>query len=208
MSRLPPKLRSELTADQQVIHDKFLRLANVAYGKSCEWEKEDSAQLRSSQSRPDASIPADRNEQLGPLPFYMAHPPAGIAGLQTAAAVGQAPQANDARETAILTLASHTKAAYVVYAHSAIAIDAGLLSAEQVDAVKRGEKPRGFNEGFDVAYDVARRLATVMGPMPRELWDRAVGVFGLEGMVGIVHWIGMYANVSMMMNAADVQVPK
>lgn len=116
---------------------------------------------------------------MGPLPFFLAAPEAGKAYMamfnKLAAIPGFPP---DAKEVAILAVGSVYKAAYELYAHTNVAVKKAGLSKEVAEAVARGEKPAGLNEQCDVAFDAARYLAGTPGPLPKEIWDRAMKAFG------------------------------
>ena len=122
-------------------------------------------------------------------------------------ALGNLPVPPDARETAIITVGVQNQAGYIVYAHIAIAADAGYLSERQLQSIKDGKKPDGLSEKCSVAYDIAKRLSSTPGPMPDELWQMALAVLGKDETVGLLHYIGFYSYISMFMNGTDVPVP-
>lgn len=114
----------------------------------------------------------------------------------------------DVKETAILTVGGHFQAAYELYAHENVAVKSGVLSQEQVDAIKRDEKPGDLNEECALAFDVAKYLCSQKGPLPRGMWERCVRAFGREGTVALVQYVGFYAYLSIALNAVDAPVPE
>ncbi|KAK5173836.1 uncharacterized protein LTR77_002517 [Saxophila tyrrhenica] len=188
MPRLEPKTREELTPGQQELHDLFDDSATKAYGDLFTWRID--------------------GRQIGPMPFFLHHPKIGMAAMQLNGAMAQIPLPPDAKETAIVTVTAYHKAAYAVYCHERLASAPGYLEKNQLELIKKGEKPDGLNEGCSVAFDVALRLSTTPGPMPQQLWDRGAAVFGKDGLVALLHYIGFYSHVSMLMNGTDVPVPE
>lgn len=114
----------------------------------------------------------------------------------------------DVKETAILAVGGHFQAAYELYAHENVAVKSGALSPEQVNVIKRDQKPGDLSEECGLAYDVAKYLCSQKRPLPREEWERCVGAFGREGTVALVHYVGFYAYLSIALNAVDAPVPE
>lgn len=193
MSRLPPKLRSELTPAEQEVHDKFYAVSERSFGPSGSkfiWKDNSNDAL------------------IGPFPFFMAAPPAGNVLYDLIYAFAKLPLPPDAREVAILTVGGHFGAGYETYSHVPQAIAAG-LTREQAEMLQKGEsKPEELNERCEAAYDVARYLLTTKGPLAQELWDRAVEAFGKDGAVGLLHYIGFYSYVCVALNGIDAPVPE
>jgi hypothetical protein len=154
------------------------------------------------------STPNSLKGQVGPMPFYMYFPKIGSANVDLVMSMASAPLSPDARETAIITVTAKFQAGYALHSHMEIAADPGYLSREQLGLIRKGTKPSGLNDGCSIAYDVAHRLASTPGPMPQELWDRAISVFGKDSTVALIHYVGYYSYVSMFMNACDVRVPE
>jgi hypothetical protein len=57
-------------------------------------------------------------------------------------------------------------------------------------------------------YDLAKRLLTTPGPLPKSYWERSVEAFGKEGTVALVHYVGFYAYLCIALNAIDATVPE
>jgi 4-carboxymuconolactone decarboxylase len=113
-----------------------------------------------------------------------------------------------ARETAILVVGSKWNAAFEIYAHEAIAVNATDITQAQANKIKKGEKPEGLDEASGVAYDVASELVNKMGPLSEGLYGRAREVLGEEGTLALIHFVGFYCYVSVFLNGCDVPVPE
>jgi hypothetical protein len=146
---------------------------------------------------------------VGPFPFVLAAPEAGeyVMGVyQKIAGIPGLPA--DAKEVAILAVGAKFKADYELYAHTNVAIKKVGMDRKVVEAVARGEKPQGMNEGCNVAFDAASHLAGTPGPLPKDLWDRCINCFGKQGTAALVHYVGAYAYTCIMLNAMDCPVPE
>jgi len=113
-----------------------------------------------------------------------------------------------ATEVAIITVASHFGAAYPMYAHEHQARDITNLTEEQIAALKTGTKPVGLDEQSDAAYEVARELVEKKGPMSKGRWDDAVRIFGMDGALSLINYVGFYSYICMVVNAVDTPVPE
>lgn len=190
MSRFPPLPRDKLQPAQQEIHDESVAIAEKAFGLSgelFEWRDQQGA-------------------LIGPYPFALAIPEPGRAILKQALHLGRLPLPADAKETAILACGARFGAGYELYAHGHAAEKAG-LSSEQIHALKAGRKPERLSEVSQVAFDVSTYLANKSGPLPDALFKKSVEVLGREGTIALVHYVGCYAYICIMLNAADVPVP-
>ena len=107
-----------------------------------------------------------------------------------------------------MTVGGHFQAGYETYSHAVQAIEQG-LSQEQTNMLRMDKaKPDGLNDNCSIAYDVAKSLVSKPGPLPSGLWDRAVGAFGRDGTIGLLHYIGYYCYVSVILNGVDAAVPE
>lgn len=145
---------------------------------------------------------------LGPYPLLMAAPKPGKLAMELVYSIGELPLPADVKETAILTCGGHFQAAYELYAHEAVATKAGVLSKEQINAIKQSRKPTDLNEKCSLAFDVAQRLCGTPGPLAQEEWNKCTEAFGKDGTLALVHYIGFYAYLCIALNAAAVPVPE
>ena len=190
MSRLPPLTRDKLSSPaQQTGHDELNELAGKAFGDKFIWKHEDGA-------------------MVGPFPALIAAPEAGVHMIKLVGNLAAIPGLPaDAKETAILSTGAHYKAPYELYAHGNVAAKTTELSRDQVEHICDGKKPEGLSEACSVAYDVAKHLSSVPGPLPQDLWDRSIKTLGKDGTLALVHYVGMYAYTCIILNAMDAPVP-
>ncbi|KAK3696004.1 hypothetical protein LTR37_018222 [Vermiconidia calcicola] len=193
--RLPPVKREDLPASEQNSFDSLANLAGSLFGPP---EKSPFIYKRSSD-----------NAFVGPFPLFLAAPEAGEHAMALYGKLGKIPGLPaDAKETAILTVGAHYQAGYELYAHTHVAHKVVGMPLAIVDAVSKGQKPDGLNEGCSVAFDVATHLTKTPGPLPRELWERSMECFGKEGTVALCHYVGAYAYTCVLLNAMDCPVPQ
>ena len=192
--RLPPVKRSDLPEPEQQAFDSLASLAGNLFG-------------------PPAQSPFIYKRQsddafVGPFPLFLAAPEAGEHTMALYGKLGGIPGLPaDAKETAILTVGAHYKAAYELYAHVNVATKKVGMDKVEVEAIASGTKPVGLNEECSVAYDVAEYLASTPGPLPKALWDRSMEAFGKTGTVALLHYVGAYAYTCIVLNGMDCPVP-
>jgi alkylhydroperoxidase family enzyme len=192
--RLPPVTRESLAPSEQAAFDSLTNLATKLFGDP--------------KSSPFTYARSSDGALVGPFPLYLAAPDAGEHAVGLFGKLGRIPGLPaDAKEVAILTVGAHYKAAYELYAHVNVATKKAGMSKDVVEAIARGEKPDGLNEGCSVAFDATAYLVSKPGPLPKELWDRCIKVFGKEGTVALVHYVGGYAYTCIVLNAMDAPVP-
>ena len=193
--RLPPVKRDDLPASEHEGFDSMMNLTTKLFGDP--------------ESSPFTYQRASDGALVGPYPAFFAAPEVGEHAVGLFGKLGRIPGfPADAKETAILTVGARYEAAYELYAHKNVAIKKAGMSKDVVEAIAKGEKPKGLNEGCDVAFDAASYLVSKPGPLPKELWDRSLKAFGKEGTVALVHYVGAYAYTCVVLNAMDAPVPE
>jgi hypothetical protein len=110
------------------------------------------------------------------------------------------------RQIAILVTGAHFKAGYEVYAHVAIAQKAAHLSDEVISTIIAGQRPSGLPRDQALAYDAAAVLVSG-GTMPELPFRLAKEAFGADGIAELIFLVGMYSNVSMILNGFDMGIP-
>ena len=110
-----------------------------------------------------------------------------------------------AHEVAILVTGARFRSRYELYAHEHMAARAG-LSDIKVATIVAGERPADLTEQESVAYDTASALGRG-GQLPEATYRAALKCFGDAGVAELVHLIGAYCLVSVLLNAYDVSVP-
>lgn len=190
MSRLPPIPREDLSPSDQHAYDEIWSVVSTSFG--------DNVKLR----RKDGGL-------IGPLPFFLASPDLGLRNMQYFASLAQLPDlSREARETAILVTGARFQAGYEMYAHESVAVNTTALTKVQAQQLCKGVKPEGLDEQCDVAFDVTKYLANTPGPLPQDLWNRAVSVLGKQGTISLVHYVGFYAYICIVINAMDAPLPE
>ena len=108
------------------------------------------------------------------------------------------------REVVILTVGTAWDAAYEIYAHVAVARSVG-LSETVIDGIRTGS-----TEGFTGDELAAHRFTDQLVRTHRvddEAYAAAEQAFGRDGVLDMVHLIGMYLATSAMLNAFEVPAP-
>lgn len=151
-------------------------------------------------TRPDGAL-------IGPYPAMLAHPVLGT-GLWAAIEPVMRPVALPpaVREVVILVVGARFQARYELYAHGPIAERVGIDPAD-VRALVAGQHPPGLDDDQLLAHDAAASLCAP-GPLPQALHRACTEVFGQDGLAELVHLVGIYAAVCVLLNAHDVPVPK
>lgn len=90
-------------------------------------------------------------------------------------------------------------------AHTRAALQYG-VQQQTLDAIMERQLPADAPDDEKLAYQVCIALHETH-ELPRPLYDRAVERFGEQGLVEIVAVIGYYTQVSMTLNAFEIQMP-
>ena len=149
----------------------------------------------------------ERGALLGPWSIWLRHPQIGKAAAMLTRAVGElAALPPRAHEVVILTLGSHFGAAYELYAHCAVARHRG-LDDRQIAALCASTCPTSLSDDEALAFACTTALARG-GVMPGFLYAAAGETFGEAGRAQLVHLAGVYAYVSIILNAFAVPAPE
>lgn len=109
------------------------------------------------------------------------------------------------RQVIILTVGGVWQAPYELYAHSAVARQAG-LSDDAVHTLAEGALPLDLSDHEAVAHRVARTLS-VEHRLDEALYHEAERHFGPEGVADIAVLTGSYHTVCAMLNAFAIPAP-
>ena len=143
---------------------------------------------------------------LGPFNALLYNPEMGAAQLNYLATERDATQLDArVREVVILTVGAVCHTAYEVYAHGAVASNAG-MAAEDIEAIATGNEAQGLSPEEQVAHRFVKAL-TAEHRVPAPLFAEAQKTFGHKGLVDMLHLVGMYLAVSALLNAFEVPVP-
>jgi 4-carboxymuconolactone decarboxylase len=109
------------------------------------------------------------------------------------------------REIVILVVGARFRAAFEIYAHSAVARGVG-VTEDQIATITAGKRPTDLSEEAQVAYDVAVDLLDGR-VLAEAAYQRAIGVFGQLGVAELIYLVGHYCFVSITLNGFDIPVP-
>jgi len=109
------------------------------------------------------------------------------------------------RQVVILVVGAHFGAAYEIYAHSAVARGAG-ITEQQLATIVAGRRPVDISVEAEAAYDVAAALLKG-GVLAASAYQRAIGLFGQQGVNELIYLVGYYSFVSIILNGFDIPVP-
>lgn len=109
------------------------------------------------------------------------------------------------RQVVILTVGFVWGAPYELYAHSAVALRAGLSEAV-IAGLAAGEEPEALTDGQRTAHRLARALSTGHH-VDDALYDEATQRFGAAGVFDITVLTGIYHTVCGILNAFAVPAP-
>lgn len=148
----------------------------------------------------------DEGALVGPWSAWLNEPSMGGAIWNaTKFVTTQASLPEAARQTAILVVGSHFKAAYELYAHIAVSKAEG-MSESKIDGLVKGLRPSDLSDQESAAYAVAHALVNG-GVLPEADYSQAVKVFGQHGTNELIHLIGVYCLVSITLNGFDIPAP-
>jgi 4-carboxymuconolactone decarboxylase len=108
-------------------------------------------------------------------------------------------------EIAILVTARHWTAHYEWYAHKGLALKGG-MDPKIIDAIRDRRTPTFDDPKGQMIYDVAKSLHEGRG-LSQQLYDDAVRLLGVRGVVEIIGLCGYYTMVSMTLNAFEFELP-
>ena len=181
--RLPTLPPDRLTAEQRALYDR--NVEQIAHGFTA---------FRT--AREDGAL-------LGPWGVFLHEPAVGHAHYDVIGAVTAMKRlAPSAKQVAILVVGARFKAAYELYAHTAVAAAEGMDPAK-VATLAAGGRPLDLTAEEAYAYDVASALLDG-GVLPGATYRAARDRLGQGALTELVLWVGTYAQVAVTLNAFDV----
>jgi len=108
-------------------------------------------------------------------------------------------------EFAILITAREWTSQYEWYAHYPLALKAG-LDAKLADELALGQRPSAMTDDEAAVYDFCVQLHRTRN-VDDAAFDRALALFGEQGVVDLIGVSGYYTAVSMTLNVAHVMPP-
>ncbi len=143
---------------------------------------------------------------VGPFNPSLLNPQIGTAFLTLQAAEEQNTSLDERlRQVVILTVGAVWQAPYELYAHSAVARQAGLSDAVVAELVG-GDMPDGLTEVEKIAHRLARALST-SHHVDDDLYRCAVQTLGTAGVFELAMLAGIYHAVCGVLNAFDIPAP-
>jgi 4-carboxymuconolactone decarboxylase len=109
-------------------------------------------------------------------------------------------------EIAILVTARHWTSHYEWFAHKRLALKGG-MDAKIIEDIRDRRTPSFDDPKARVIYDVARSLHEAHG-LSKALYEEAVDVLTLRGLVEIIGLCGYYTMVSMTLNTFEFELPE
>jgi 4-carboxymuconolactone decarboxylase len=109
-------------------------------------------------------------------------------------------------EIAILVTARHWTSHYEWFAHKRLALKGG-MEAKIIEDIRDRRTPHFDDPKAKMIYDVARSLHEAHG-LSKALYEEAVSVLTLRGLVEIIGLCGYYTMVSMTLNTFEFDLPE
>lgn len=152
------------------------------------------------------NLTAEDGGMVGPFGAMLQRPGIGAPMLQVGAAVrfhsSLPPQL---LELAICTVGARWQAEFEWFAHSRLAIQAGLGEAI-LQAMAAGDEPVFEDDAERIVHAYASALSGE-GKVDQAIYDQAVAALGVDQVVDLTHTIGYYTHICFVLNAFDVPLP-
>ncbi len=151
-------------------------------------------------------LTTDEGRLAGPFEAFVMRPALGEHLIKVGAVV-RFESSLDERllELAISTVGARWRSEFEFWAHSGLALRAGLDPAI-IDALAAGEAP-SFDDATEQAVHAYAWALTSEGRVEQSVHDAAVAAIGIESVVDLAHTIGYYSHISFLLNAFDVALP-
>jgi 4-carboxymuconolactone decarboxylase len=148
----------------------------------------------------------DDERLIGPFNPILYSPEVGIGFLDFEGTEGRASSLDErVREIVILSVGSVWRSAYELYAHAALARQAG-LSDEAIRALENGETAKDLTDKEQLAQTYTLRL-TSQHSVEASIYEETERTFGRRGMVDIALLIGRYLTICTLLNGFDIPRP-
>jgi 4-carboxymuconolactone decarboxylase len=105
-------------------------------------------------------------------------------------------------ELIILIVCRDATAKYAWGVHEPLGVKAG-LAQDDVDAIRARRKPEFKRDDERMIYDVVTELLTTKH-LAQATYDRAVAMFGLEGVIEVVSCAGCYGMIGLVLNVFEI----
>jgi 4-carboxymuconolactone decarboxylase len=143
---------------------------------------------------------------IGPYNPLLYSPGVGTGFLDFEAAEDQSTSLDErTRQVVILSVGSVWQADYEIYAHTAVAHQAGLPD-EAIEALRNGQPANQLTDKEKLAQAYALQL-TSAHCVDATLYGKAESAFGRQGLVDITLLVGRYLTISALLNGFDIPRP-
>jgi 4-carboxymuconolactone decarboxylase len=143
---------------------------------------------------------------IGPFNPMLYSPEAGMGFLDFEAAEDRSTSLDErVREVVILSVGSVWRSQYEIYAHTAMAHQAG-LSDEAIRALQNGEPAKDLTDKEQLAQMYTLKL-TAEHSVDAAMYERAEHTFGQQGLVDIALLIGRYLTICTLLNGFNIPRP-
>lgn len=148
----------------------------------------------------------DDGRLIGPYNPLLYSPGVGAGFLDFEAAEDRSTSLDDrVRQVVILSVGSVWKADYEIYAHAALARQAGLPD-ETIRALQNGETAKDLTSEEQLAQAFTLEL-TSRHSVDATVYERAERAFGRQGLADIALLIGRYLTICALLNAFNIPRP-
>ena len=110
-------------------------------------------------------------------------------------------------EFAILVTARQWTAQMEWFAHSPLALEAG-ISADVLADLKQGKRPAGMKEDEATVYDFCKGIHDNKGVVSDATYNAVVDKFGERGVMDLIGVTGYYTMLAMVLNVTRVELPQ
>ena len=108
-------------------------------------------------------------------------------------------------ELAVCMVGAHWRSNFEWFAHSRMAIEAG-ISPEAVAAIEKGKEPEFDRDDEQAVYVMTRSLLTT-GRVDHGAYAAVVSQVGEQGVVELTQLIGYYCLISLTLNTFEIELP-
>jgi 4-carboxymuconolactone decarboxylase len=151
-------------------------------------------------------VTAEDGRLIGPFNGFLLKPEVATKFLDfTAAAADHRTLSPRVREVVIVAVGAVWEAEYELYAHTAMARQAG-LSDEAVTTLAAGGIPEDLSSDERIAARVAHEMSAHRR-IDNELYREAERAFGRTGLFDLIMLMGQYHTVSILLNLFEVPAP-
>jgi 4-carboxymuconolactone decarboxylase len=147
------------------------------------------------------------NRLIGPFNAFLLQPEVAEAFLAfRSAATDHTTLSDREREIVIVAVGAVWGAKYELYAHTALARQAG-IAENDLTTLLDGRTPESLSDRERLAADVTRQLSSAHH-VSDELYREAEKAFGAKGLLDIVILMGQYQTVCSLLTLFDVPAPE